>query len=319
MITRRNGLKLSGAALISGAAFGLGGCLSSTEINSWEGEALGAPAFMKLYGHDGAGAQKIFAGAKLAIERLEKTFSLYDPESEISRLNRGGILENASQDIIQVLLAARKISEQTNGAFDITVQALWELQTYLTRANVTAEGRQQLWAKAYEKVDYRYIRIEGRQVSFTKPDVKITLNGIAQGYISEYLAGVLNVGPKDTGLIHIGEYQAFGAKSWEIGLQDPRNVLDVFETVALKNAGLATSSTKGGYFGPNKSHIFGAQAKMAASNIISTTVIHKSAMIADGLATAFTLMDDAAISKSAQLAQTIQVILMRDDGEIIRF
>ena len=320
MFTRRDGLKLTGAALASGAAFGLGGCENKNGgMHIWEGEALGAPATMKLYGHDEAGAHKLFAGAVLAIEQLEKIFSLYDPSSEISRLNRDGKLENASPEMIEVLKSARRISEQTGGAFDITVQPLWELQTFLMRAKVTQEGQRQLWAEAYAKVDYRFVRIDDRKVSFTKPGVKITLNGIAQGYISEDIAPSLNMLSTDTGLVHFGEYQAFGSKSWKISLQDPHNVLDVIDMVSLKNAGLATSSSKGGFFGPERSHIFTASETLMPPKFISATVIHTSAMIADGLATAFTLMDEDHIRSAAQMLDVQKVVLVKDNGEIIRF
>ena len=320
MLTRRDGLKLTGAALASGAAFGLGGCSNKDAgMHIWEGEALGAPAFIKIHVNPDQDAETIFQSARAETIRLEKIFSLYDPNSEISRLNRDGVLENASSELLEVLHTARDISETTNGAFDITVQSLWKTAEYLTRANVTPAGRKQMWEEAYKLVDYRFVHTQGTHVSFTRPGIAITLNGIAQGFITDLLELLLISAGALSGLVNIGEFKAFGGNSWNVDIQDPNNILDIVETVKLRNQGLATSSSKGGYLGEHLSHIFAPRTGHKNPQFISASVIHRSATWADAFATAFTLMDEENIRQITYANNIEKVILVREDGEIIRF
>ena len=296
---------------------GLTACHQGAEY-IWEGEALGAPGFIKLRGLPAGEAERLFISAKAEIKRLENIFSLNDQSSEISRLNKQGGLKIASPEMIEVVRAAHEISELTGGAFDITVQALWNLAQFLKRAKVTSEGAKKLWAEAYSRVDYRFVKATAQSVRFTKPGVAITLNGLAQGYITDKITRLLIKKGAVSGLVNIGEFRAFGPKAWNVGVQDPHNILDVMEVMPLKNASLATSSGKAGYLSEKMSHIFAPRTGHKAPQFISASVMHKTAMIADGLATAFTLMDIGHIRAAAKQAGAGKVLLVRENGEIIR-
>ncbi|MBL4871276.1 MAG: FAD:protein FMN transferase [Robiginitomaculum sp.] len=331
MTTRRSAIKLTGAALISGAAFALEGCDQNTSyIQTWEGEALGAPASIKIvrvnskkgkpYGLfvSDARVKTILQDARDEIARLEKMFSLYDPSSDISRLNRDGGLDNAPQEFIDILQSARTVSEYTHGAFDITVQSLWKTAEFLTRAKLTKEGVEQAWAEAYARVDYQFVLVKNRRVEFSKLGVAITLNGIAQGFITEAVVTVLRKNGVNSALVNIGEYSGFGSRAWDIGVQDPNNMMDMVEIVKLQNASLATSSAKGGYLGEHLSHIFSPRTGHKKPQFISASVVHERAAIADALATAYTLMDEDGIGKNWRDTGAKYILLVRENGDIIR-
>src|SRR5690348_7092240 len=59
----------------------------------WQGTSLGSPSRLLLYHPDRAQAERIVARCTDEIERLERIFALFRPESEIARLNRDGRLD----------------------------------------------------------------------------------------------------------------------------------------------------------------------------------------------------------------------------------
>ena len=323
---RRKALKLTGAALLAGAAFPLAACTTEQQLSTWEGEALGAPASIQLYGGADAHSDNLFKAAAKEAARLEGIFSLYDPTSEISRLNKRGWLNNASAEMIEILNAARQISVYTAGAFDITVQPLWNLSVLMQRIELKKQDADRLWAEARALVDFRFIEIKGHNISFTKPGVAITLNGIAQGYISDKIADLLQREGAENGLVNIGEFKAFGrtegGEPWRVGIQNPNNILEQLDVIELRDQGLATSAGMAGKISDDLLHIFDTRARSVqkpdAPLFVSASVVHKSAMVADGFATAFTLMDEQAVADVCSQIGGLRAILVRQDGDIVR-
>ena len=113
-------------------ACGLGGAALAREaaaapVLTWTGAALGAEAQIRLRHADRARAMRALAAVLAEIERLEGEFSLHRADSAISRLNRDGRLARPSLDMRHLLLRAVHFGEITGGAFDVTVQPLWQL------------------------------------------------------------------------------------------------------------------------------------------------------------------------------------------------
>jgi thiamine biosynthesis lipoprotein len=310
MLSRRAALQIGIAALASGCNSG-----AKDDMRLFEFEALGAPAFIKLENISRVKANNLFEKARTEAARLEAIFSLYQKTSEISRLNRDGKLTAASPEMIEVLHAARGISEITNGAFDITAQALWRAAQNVPKGKVAAEAH---WRAAYDLVDYRFVEIKGRAATLTRPGVSISLNAIAQGYITDKVCELLQSGGALSGLVNIGEFRAFGPKVWNIGIQNPRNPVEIIETIALRNGALATSSASGGFISENISHIFGPNDIYVKPRFISASVMADSAMMADGLATAFTLMEPEGIKLALRNTGAEAALLIGREGEILR-
>ena len=99
----------------------------TTHLHRWSGIALGAAAEIVLHDPDAARARRLIARCVAEIDRLEDVFSLYRPQSAISRLNREGRLAAPPLELVALLAEARSYSERTEGAFDVTVQPLWRL------------------------------------------------------------------------------------------------------------------------------------------------------------------------------------------------
>ena len=91
----------------------------------WEGITLGSQANMTLFHNNINFARNTLNICINEIIRLEKIFSLFDENSSISQLNKNSYLKNPPKELVEILNFANTISENTNGAFDVSVQPLW--------------------------------------------------------------------------------------------------------------------------------------------------------------------------------------------------
>ena len=89
--------------------------------------ALGANVEIVAFHRSRDTVERAVEDALDELHRIEDIISLYRPGSEISRLNRHGMLERPDPDFVSLLHYARRLSARTGGAFDVTVQPLWEL------------------------------------------------------------------------------------------------------------------------------------------------------------------------------------------------
>ena len=195
--------------LLAAAAAGVGwpGWGESGHAVRWVGSALGAEASLTLHHPDRARAQRLAALALGEVDRLDRIFSLQRADSSLSQLNRDGRLARPPADLTIVLELAARVSALSAGAFDVTVQPLWRA---LAQA---ADGRPQPGrelARAAALVDWRALEVERRALRFRQPGMAITLNGIAQGYITDRIADLLRDGGLDQALVSLGETRALG-------------------------------------------------------------------------------------------------------------
>jgi thiamine biosynthesis lipoprotein len=112
----------SGLTALAGPVFTQG--FSKAERAS---RALGAEVSVLAYHKEQSVAERAVAAAFGALEEIENVLRLYRPASQICRLNREGVLHNPHKDLVTVLRSALEWSRLTGGAFDPTVQPLWNL------------------------------------------------------------------------------------------------------------------------------------------------------------------------------------------------
>ena len=125
-LTRRRMIVI--AATAAGSAFVTGGRTAQAgDPVRWYGSALGAQVSIEIYHPDRVEAKRLVAQCVLDVRRLEQQFSLYRANSAICALNRTGILVSPDADMVALLKASLFFSDLTDGAFDPTVQPLWQL------------------------------------------------------------------------------------------------------------------------------------------------------------------------------------------------
>ncbi|MGP1613528.1 MAG: FAD:protein FMN transferase, partial [Pollutimonas bauzanensis] len=148
---------------------------------SWRGIALGADAQLHIYHSDPATAQALIAQSLAEVRRLEKVFSLYREDSALFVLNRQGYLDNPPADLLRLLSESQYFSELTGGAFDPTVQPLWNLYAgHFSRADADPDGPGgAAIARALALVGHDGLALDPAQIRYRRAGMGLTLNGIA--------------------------------------------------------------------------------------------------------------------------------------------
>ena len=291
----------------------------TAHLHRWSGIALGAAAEIVLYDSDATRARRLIARCVEEIDRLEDVFSLYRPESAIRRLNRDGRLTVPPLELVALLAEARSCSERTDGAFDVTVQPLWHLYAaHFARPGADPRGPAQAeHARAQALVDYRAVEIEPGEVRFARPGMAITLNGIAQGYITDRVATLLQDAGMGDVLLDIGEVRALGChpdgRPWRVGIRRAAEPETVARSVTLTDRAVATSAGIASVFEPSghHHHLFDPATGRPAQAAGQVSVIAPRATVADALSTALAVSRP---ERAAAFAARFPGIEMLTDG-----
>ncbi len=292
MINRRRALTI----LAGVAALPALGVKAQANTARWSGVALGAKVQIVL---DHPNAKQLIAKAVDEIHRLEAIFSLYKPNSQLSHLNRDGVLIAPALDMVELFSICTQLHARTKGAFDPTVQTLWALYAQQISAGTTPTAQQITQALAI--TGWQHVTYAADKISFNRPDVKITLNGIAQGFIADKITNLFRRQGIKSALINTGEISAIGngpnGRAWPVKLGHKDG-----QSLPLSNMSIATSSPLGTTFDTGKStgksigHIIDPRDGHPKNLWSQISVITQSAAQADGLSTAFCLMSKPEIS-----------------------
>ncbi|MBT5810031.1 MAG: FAD:protein FMN transferase [Rhodospirillaceae bacterium] len=295
----------------------------STSTVQWNGVAMGADASLVLIHADRGISNQALKACIDEILRLEMTLSLYEPESDLSRLNRDGVLEHPSIDFVHCLSRAHAVSERSRGAFDVTVQPLFEYyRAHFAEHPNNAVGLDQCeLAKIRSLVNFRNIRITAQEISFRRNGMAVTLNGIAQGYVCDRVTGLLRRFGFHSAMVNLGEIATLGnapdGRPWSVGILNPVAREGAFlEKAHLSGRAMATSSPKGYMFdnAGRYHHLFDPRSGRVSNQYQSVTVAAPSATLADGLSTAMASMTRDEIKAVLTKTANLDVILLDAKG-----
>ncbi|MFQ5622958.1 MAG: FAD:protein FMN transferase [Paracoccaceae bacterium] len=288
-LTRRRFITISAAvAAMPGAAF------AGLPVARWRGTALGAGASMVLAGVSQREAAPLLSRFQAELDRLEDIFSLYRPDSVLSRLNRDGRVDFPPAELLEVLSLSTTLHRLTDGAFDPTVQPLWSL--YAAKAARGEFPDSASIAAARRLTGWESVRFDGTAIRFRREGMALTLNGIAQGYVSDRIADMLRTEGLKGVLVDMGEIHALGrrpdGKRWRVGIADPDGHVSP-KRISLGDRAVATSAPAGTILDPDGriGHILDPRTGFPGGLWRQVTVSAPRAALADGLSTAFCLMD----------------------------
>lgn len=323
-LTRRRMIVIAasaaGSALLTGARTAAAG-----DPVRWYGSALGAQVSIEIYHPDRAEAERLVERCVLEVRRLEQQFSLYRADSAISTLNRTGILVSPGADMVALLQASLLFSDLTDGAFDPTVQPLWQLYAdHFSSERPDSEGPSpEKLTEALAKVGRKGLLVNEDRVALVNRGAAITLNGIAQGYATDRVVETLRGAGLSTTLVNIGEIRAIGARPggtpWRVGLADPDRSGAITETVDLVDRAVATSAGAGFRFDSKGrfTHLFDPATGRSPSRYSTVSVIAPTATEADALSTAFSLMPLSRIQDVVAIRPTVQARMVDASGTLM--
>ncbi len=289
---------------ISAASAGLallptrGARADAPQLVTWHGMALGAVTTIQLHHPDRAFAERLIAQAAGEMHRLEAMFSLYREDSLLVRLNRQGVLEAPPAEFVQLLRTSCDYAALTNGAFDPTVQVLWDLYAaHFGQPNADPAGPDATQISAAQTlVGYTQLRISADRVAFAKPGMRVTLNGIAQGFITDRVVALFRQHGITQSLVDMGEVYAIGTHPdrtpWQAGITDPATPTRTAMVVKLRDQGLSSSAGYGFQFDAagRFHHLFDPATGRPTGRYAGVSVTMRDATMADAFSTALSNM-----------------------------
>lgn len=249
--------------------------------------AMGTIMTQKLYG-DYAGTH-----IKKTIEivgSLEDTISAKTDTSDVSSLNKGETVENSI--LSSALSVCKKLSEESNGVFDVTVgrlSSLWAIGEEGQRIPDKKEIE-----KLLEEVSYENIIIDGNKASL-KSDCNIDLGAVGKGFACDMIKSYLDKTDLKGAVVAVGgSILAWGDNNkagdkWQIAVKHPRNENAYLGVISLDEGFVSTSGDYEKYFeqdGVRYHHILNAKTGYPSdSELISVTVVCDSGLLSDALST----------------------------------
>ena len=323
--SRRRFLKIS-AAVAGGAAFPARSAPARPMRHVQHDVLLGADVELQLYHPDAQAACAAIAGCFAEVRRLESIFSLEQPASALSRLNRDGRLADPPPELVALLDQAVGVSRATSGAFDVTVQPLWELfarHFAAKRADVNGPAAGEI-ESALSRVGYQQVQVSRERIVLGRDGAALTLNGIAQGFITDRIAEMLRAQGFEHVLVNMGEMRALRGHAdgtpWRVGVADPDRPWHSFLTLPLVGQAIATS---GGYGTPfdasgRHHHLFDPRSGKSANYYRSVSVLAPDATTADALSTGLSALPPAAALAVLDAYPEVGALFLRNEGGVMR-
>lgn len=228
--------------------------------------------------------------ARAEIERLHALATDWTAEGEVYQLDQAagsGAWTPLSADVRAMLVTAERVRAATDGAFDVSIGALWGLWRWDTGARPDAARV----AERLPLVDGGRIELSEAGGRLPVAGMAVTLGGIAQGYAAQ--AALARINAEHEALVDVsGDLCARG--TWSVGVQHPRADRGVaVAQIALTDACLSTSGDYEKGFvqdGVRYHHILDPRTGEPGRGVPSATVIAADGAIADALATALVIL-----------------------------
>ena len=329
--------RLFSVALLVLASMALGACdvfdsvLGRADSVHLTGPTMGTSYNVKFVNDNGVDSEQLHLQIDLELARINSLMSTYDPNSELSRFNQSKTLDGFSlaEDTITVIQAGKLIGEQSEGYLDITVGPLVNLWGFGPAAKPEKVPTPKQITSARQKTGLNKLILGKGKISKGHSGMYVDLSTIAKGFAVDQVALMLQERGIANYLVEIGgEMQAAGVKSnghaWTIAIEKPvTNERAVQQLITIGNNGLATSGDYRNYYeedGRRYSHLIDPTTGYPIEhNLVSVTVVHPSTMMADGYATAISVMGKDKGLKMAQTENLAVFLITKENGEFKQY
>jgi thiamine biosynthesis lipoprotein len=232
------------------------------------------------------------ASIEARLDEILRQMSHWDGASDLCRFNKfsGGQWSKLAPDFAKVMTAALALADVSGGAFSPSMGRLVNAWGFGPNGQVDAPPTAHEVAGLLPLCDARRLAIDDARLR-QPGGIWLDLSGIAKGYAVDALAQLLRMEGVHHGLVEVGgELMGWGVQGngqpWWVDLENPPRVALHPLRIALHELAVATSGTyiRGGH------NLDPADGYPAASGVLACSVIHASAMIADGWASAMSVL-----------------------------
>lgn len=260
------------------------------------------------------------------ITRIENIISSWNPDSETSLINKNAGIRpvKVSAELFGLIERAKRISEITDGAFDVSYASLdkiWKFNGEMKKLPSNTEV-----SKSISKIDFKKVVLDkGESTVFLKETgMKLGFGAIGKGYAADKTKELLMSKGVLGGIINAsGDLTTWGTKNtgekWMVGITHPLDKNKVFSWLPIIESSVATSGNYEKYIvinGEKYSHIIDPRTGYPSKGVKSVSVFAKNAELCDALATAVFIMGrDSGIHMINQLPG-VEVVVIDDENEI---
>ncbi len=327
MVSRRQVLRITAVAGVS-LAMGTGlvrSLLSRAGLHrvSETRTQMGTLVIVTIVAPELKVAREMVQNAFGQMERLEGILSRHRRDTPLDRLNTKGFLKAPPSELVEVMGRALTYSSLTDGAFDMTVAPL--LGLYASRfeeGNRPPEDHE--IERILESVDYRKVRVDRDAIALEGPGMKVTLDGIAKGYIVDQTANTLVDDGAERVLINAGGDMASGGDGslehpWTVGVRDPAEPQGLLANVRLGGGCIATSGDYMQAFTQDRRfhHIIDPRTGYSPEQTSAVTVITTSAMDADALSTGMMVLGPTEAFRLMKSLDDTEGVIVTKEGELM--
>ncbi|MEO7529828.1 MAG: FAD:protein FMN transferase [Sediminibacterium sp.] len=268
-----------------------------------------------------AEAEKSIDAAVTEVKRIENLLSTFRDSSQTSLINQFAGIKPVKVDseVITLIQRAEKISDITQGAFDISYgsidKSLWNFDVNMTSLPDFETAMQSVSLINYHNV---IINTEDSTVMLKHKGMRIGFGGIGKGYAADKTKQILqNIGIEHGIVNAAGDLITWGnqssGKPWTIGIADPDQSERPFSALNISNMAIATSGNYEKYAtinGRRYSHTIDPKTGLPVSGVKSVSIICPSAELADALATPVIVMGaQVGLDMINQLRQVACIII----------
>jgi thiamine biosynthesis lipoprotein len=256
--------------------------------------------------------------------RLDRLLSIYDPGSEISRINRtaGHGIQQVDPEVVEILKLSVAYSELTQGAFDVTIGPLVDLWVEAAARSEPPTAEELTFARRRVGAE-RISAVSSDRVSIAGEGMKLDLGGIAKGYALDRMLPLLERHGIDRALLNFGQSSSWavgapaGSPGWRLLVRGPEGRFAGL--ITLRDQAFSASGSQGQGFeidGRRYGHIIDPRSGEPLMRARQAVVVSQRAALAEALSLALLVLDaETGLALVAALPDC-EGLLIESDGAL---
>lgn len=282
--------------------------------------AMGSDCAVHLYADSKSEFEHFAEGAEAEVVRIEKRYSRYQPDSELSRINAAaaqGHCTRIDEEASSLIEYAKACFVKSDGAFDITsgiLRAAWDFSGSRPPDQASIDPLLSL-------IGLDKITLSCGSLRFSQPGQELDFGGLGKEFAADRAAEVCSALGAKSGFVDLaGDIRVIGPQPdkspWTVGIRHPREPKLTIAQVALTNGALATSGDYERFFefeGQRYCHILDPRTGWPVQGLSSVTVISDRCLVAGSLSTIAMLKGRAGPNWLGRLG--VRHIVVTDEGQ----
>ncbi|MEA5137973.1 FAD:protein FMN transferase [Arcicella rigui] len=261
------------------------------------------------------------------IRRIEALLTTFSDDSQTNQINQQAGIQpvKVDKEVFDLIKRSLKISELTQGAFDITYgsidKSLWNFDLSM-KALPDAETAR----KSVRLINYKNVLLDESEstVFLKEKGMRIGFGGIGKGYAAEKAKMLMISKGVKSGIVNAsGDLSTWGSQpngnAWTVGIADPNAQHNIFSSLKISNIAVATSGNYEKFVvinGKKYSHTIDPKTGLPVSGIKSVTILSPNAELADAMATPIMVMGVKVGLNLINQMQGIACIIVDDANKI---